>query len=119
MEAGEGSGCTKRALRRHWTTSGGRDWEVVPKADGVDLEKRREVMASDAEFGGRWVRGDPRMGNLADFCQLLSERGIMFTRAQRDQAKRLSPWFQEQGKSNYAQITRHSYCQSLKKQLHG
>jgi hypothetical protein len=36
---------TKRALRRHWTTSGGRDWEVVPKAEGVDLEKRRDVMS--------------------------------------------------------------------------
>jgi hypothetical protein len=36
---------TKRVLRRHWTTSGGRDWEVVPKAEGVDLEKRRDVMS--------------------------------------------------------------------------
>ena len=35
---------TNRELRRHWTTSGGRDCEVVPRAEEPEREKRRDVM---------------------------------------------------------------------------
>ena len=61
--SGEKEGRTKRALRRHWTTSGGRDWEVVPKAEGVDLEKRREVMTSD---GGLVMDERKSAGSLSE-----------------------------------------------------
>ena len=37
---------TKRAFRRHWTTSGGRDCDVEPPAEVFERENRRDVMTA-------------------------------------------------------------------------